>query len=333
MTRGVAAGAVALLLLSAAPAPSLAAGPAPLEQARQAAEHTSFEGVLEVRWRDGDVTRSERITVAAAEGSLIVRGANLVMARPEFGRLLAHDGGGWEEMWLPSRAPSARPDGAPKYRTSAPADGPVVAGRTTRIVEVHRGGSLLERIYLDTQTNLLLERDQYDSGGGVVRRLAFESLKIDGSTAAPIEPAAPAHHAPRAVAPERLGSSGEAPETLADGYERMGIYRNGNVVQVMYSDGLYDLSLFQQQGRLRRSDLPPSGERVKVRGANGWRFPWPGGQLLMWSAGGKVFTAVSDAPADQVLTAVQSLPATPNRELPLLGKVKRACEALMQPLS
>ena len=255
------------------------------------------------------------------------------MARPEFGRLVAHDGGGWEEMWLPSRAPGARPDGVAKYVTTAAVDGPAVAGRSTKVVEVRRHGSILERIFLDTRTNLLLERDQYDSRGDVVRRLAFESLTVDGSTVAPTGPEKPAHHAPRSVAPGRLGSAAEAPGTLADGYERMGIYRSGDVVQVMYSDGLYDLSLFQQQGRLRRSDLPPSGERVRVRGADGWRSSWPGGQLLMWSAGGKVFTAVSDAPADQVLTAVQSLPATSNRELSLLGKVSRACEALMQPLT
>lgn len=331
MRRGVAV--AALLVAVATTAPAVATGPAPLEQAREAAEHTAFEGVLAVRWRDGDVTRSERLTVSAAAGSLMVRGANLVMARPEHGRLLAHAGGGWEEMWLPSRAPSARPDGSPKYVTSAPAPGPVVAGRTTKVVEVHRNGTLLERIFLDTETNLLLERDQYDARGDVVRQLAFETLRVDGSTTAPTEPPAPARHAPKAVAPERLGSSEEAPEALADGYERMGVYRSGNVLQVLYSDGVYDLSLFQQEGRLRRSDLPPSGERVTVGGATGWRYPWPGGQLVMWSAGGKVFTAVSDAPADQVLTAVRSLPPSPSRELSLLGKVKRACEALMQPLS
>jgi len=328
MRRGLVALA---LLVVVAPAPAVAGGPAPLEQARQAAENTSFEGVLEVRWRDGDVMRSERLTVSAGGGSLMVSGANLVMARPGSGRLLAHDGGGWEEMWLPSRAAGPRPAGVPKYVTGAPTDGHPVAGRPTRLVEVHRGGAVLERIFLDTETNLLLERDQYDTRGEVVRRLAFESLTIDGSTVPPAEPKAPAHHAPRPVAPERAGSA--APAALAEGYERMGVYRSGGVLQVLYSDGLYDLSLFQQQGRLRRSDLPPSGERVTVGRATGWRYAWPGGQLVMWSEGGKVFTAVSDAPADQVLAAVRSLPPTPSRELSLLGKVTRAAQALMEPLS
>lgn len=329
-TRTVAA--VALVAGLAAPAHA-GGGPAPLEQARHAAEHTVFEGVLEVRWRDGDETRSERLRVEAADGSLMVRGANLVMARPDYGRLLAHGGGGWEEMWLPSLARSARPDGAAKYRTTDPVAGPAVAGRPTQVVEVHAGGTLLERIYLDTETDLLLERDQYDREGAVVRRLAFESLTI-GRLAEPLTPPrSPARHAPEEVRPDRLSSPAAAPESLADGYQRMGIYRNGSVLQVLYSDGVYDLSLFQQQGRLRRSDLPGKGERVSVRGASGWRYPWPGGQLVVWSADGRVFTAVSDAPADQVITAVRSLPRVPQRELSFFGKVRRSAQALVQPLA
>jgi sigma-E factor negative regulatory protein RseB len=324
---------VALVAGLAAPA-SAEGGPAPLEEARQAAEHTAFEGVIEVRWRDGDETHSERLRVEAAGGSLMVRGANLVMARPEYGRLLAHGGGGWEEMWLPSLAPSARPDGTAKYGTTAPAAGPVVAGRPTKVVEVRTSGTLLERVYLDTETNLLLERDQYDRDGAVVRRLAFESLTIGGTLAEPPSPPpSPAQHAPDQVPPERLSSPAAAPERLTDGYQRIGIYKSGSVLQVLYSDGLYDLSVFEQPGRLRSSDLPGKGERVSVGGVTGWRYPWPGGQLVVWSAGGHVFTAVSDAPADQVLTAVRSRPKVPGGELSLRGKIRRAAQALVQPLA
>jgi len=324
--RVAAAPAVALLLQTFSPAPAPAAEPAPLEAARHAAEQASFDGVLEVRWRDGDETRSEHLTVEAAGGALMVRGANLVMARPAFGRLLAHGGGGWEEMWLPSLAPSPRPDGVAKYTTSTPAAGPTVAGRSTKVAEVRHNGALVERIFFDTETDLLLERDQYDAGGAVVRTLAFESLTYRPSASPPAPPPAPAHHAPTATA-----GAGAAP-TLAEGYQRLGTYRSGSVVQALYSDGLYDLSVFEQRGRLRRSDLPGPGERVAVGTATGWRYPWPGGQLVVWSTAGKVFTAVSDAPADQVLMAVRSLHPS-GGELSLAGKLRRACQALMAPLS
>ena len=325
--------AVTALVLAfgmAGPLPA-AAGPAPLERAREAAQQTTFQGVLHVRWRDGAVARSERLTVEAASGALVVRGANQVMARPTSGRLVSHGGEGWEKMWLPSLAPAPRPDGS-KYETTAPIDGPRVAERTSRVVELRHRGALLERLYLDTQTGLLLQRDQFDAQGDVMRSLAFESLTV-GAPAAPLaEPPSTARHAPKAVAPDHLGRSAVAPPTLDDGYERMGIYRDGSVLHVLYSDGVYDLSVFQQPGRLRRSDVPPSGEKVAVGGATGWRYPWPGGQLVVWSSGGKVFTAVSDAPAEQVLAAARSLPPTPTQELSLLGKVRRACEALMAPL-
>ena len=323
----------AVALVAGLAAPASAGAPAPLEAARQAAEQTVFEGVLTVRWRDGDATRSERLQVEAGGGSLMVRGANLVMAGPEQQRLLAHGGGGWEQMWLPSLAARARPDGNAKYRTTTPADGPAVAGRPTKVVEVHTGGALLERIYLDRETHLLLERDQYDRQGAIVRQLAFESLTIGGVAKPPTQPRPAADHSPKQVSPERLPSPAAAPERLADGYQRLGIYRNDSVLQVLYSDGVYDLSLFQQQGRLLRSDLPGKGEKVSVKGATGWRYPWPGGQLVVWSDGGQVFTAVSDAPPEQVLTAIESLPQAPGRELSLLGKIRRAAQALMEPLS
>jgi sigma-E factor negative regulatory protein RseB len=201
------------------------------------------------------------------------------------------------------------------------------------VVDVRRNGSLLERIYLDTESALLLERDQFDAGGDVLRTLAFQSLTIASAGPPPTDPPAPAHHAPKPVATDRMAPSTAAPATLADGYQRLGVYRDGGVVHVLYSDGLYDLSLFEQQGRLRPSDLPGPGERVAVGKAAGWRYPWPGGQVVVWSSAGKVFTAVTDAPTDQVLTAVRSLPPTPGRELSLLGKVRRACQALMEPLA
>lgn len=326
---------VVLVVLVMVTAPgAVATGPAPLEKARQAAQETAFVGVLEVRWRDGDEVRSERLNVEAAGGSLVVRGATQVMARPAFGRLLAHSGKGWEEMWLPSLAPAPRPEGTPKYQTTAAGPGPAVAGRPTKVVEVHHAGRRLERIYLDTATDLLLQREQFDPQDGVVRTLTFTSLQfVAPSTGAPPAPASPADSAPDTIEPERLPSSAAAPAALKDGYTRMGVFRSGSVLHVLYSDGVYDLSLFQQQGRLRRSDLPPDGEKVALGRATGWHYPWPGGQLVVWSTGGQVYTAVSDAPVDQVLDAIRSLPELPQRELSLLGKIRRACQALMEPLA
>jgi hypothetical protein len=324
--------AFALLLATAAPAPARAAGPTSVEQARQAAAQVSFEGVLDVLWSDGGATRTQRLTVEAADGNLLVLGPNRVMARSPFERLVARNGRGWDEVWLPGVGPGARPDGGGKYRIADLADGPVVAGRPTRTVEISEHDVVRERMYLDTATALLLRRDQYDAGGGVARTMAFETLAVRPPSPAIAAPRSPAHHAPQPVPAGRVASAG-APDGLDDGYRRLGVFRTGDALHVLYSDGLYDLSVFQQGGRLRRSDLPPSGDRVAVGRATGWRYAWAGGQLVVWAAKGRVFTAVSDAPVDQLLLAVRSLPELPARRASLAAKLRRACQAMMDPLA
>ncbi|MDQ2827368.1 MAG: hypothetical protein M3Y04_10495 [Actinomycetota bacterium] len=327
---------LAVLLSGAAPAltsasPAVAAPSGPLEDARRATERTAFEGVLEVRWIDGAVTRSQEVTVKAANSTLAVSGGNQVVAVEPFERMVSHGGKAWEELWGPTAAPSVRPDGAVKYQVTTAPDGPEVAGRPTFTVEVRQAGALRERLQLDTSTSLALEREQYDDRGAVTRTVAFETLTV-GAANPPAHPRAPVDHAPRPVSLSQPAAA-TTPDSLPEGYRRLGTYRAGDVVQVLYSDGIYDLSVFQQPGRLRRADLPPSGEPVAVGAATGERFAWAGGDLVVWSAGGRVFTAVGDGPLDEVLQAIRAMPPVPGPAPSLLGKLRRACRAVMEPLS
>ena len=329
MRSAVAAAALTLVLAVAPPASSVP--PGPLDDARRAAEQTPFEGIMEVRWADGAAMRSEKITVKAADGTLAVLGGNQVMAFEPFERLVSRRGDRWEELWRPTMGPSARPDGTGKYQVTTSPDGPLVAGRPTTTVEVRQAGVLRERVHLDTATKLALRREQYDDLGAVSRALAFESLTL-GPPAVPAHPRTAHDRAPRPVSVRRMESA-LAPDRLAGEYLRVAVYRSGDVVQVLYSDGIYDLSVFEQSGRLRHGDLPPSGERVRVGGEAGRRYVWAGGHLVVWSSGGTVFTAVSDAPLDQVLQAVRSMAPAPEREPSLIAKLRRACQTLMEPLS
>jgi negative regulator of sigma E activity len=260
----------------------------------------------------------------------VVRGGNQVMARPGLERLVAHPGDGWDELWLSQLGTLNRPDPSQKYELVA-TPGPVVAGRTTRAVEVREAGSRREVLDLDARTGLLLGRSQFDPQGREVRALAFEALALDVAAAPPVAPVRPANHAPVPVAATRL-SDAMAPVQLVDGYQRVGVFRNHDQVQVIYSDGLYDLSVFEQPGTLRGADLPPHGERVTLGSRPGWGYAWAGGQVVVWGAGGSVYTAVSDAPLDQVLRVAGSLPgAAPDRPS-LLAKLRRACAALLRPM-
>jgi hypothetical protein len=138
--------------------------------------------------------------------------------------------------------------------------------------------------------------------------------------------------APEPVAAASLPSAGLAPGQLADGYQRVGVYKREGMVQVLYSDGLYDLSVFEQRGTLDRRDLGTSGGPVQVGQADGWRYAWPGGQVVLWQAGGTVFTVVSDAPLDQVLGAARALPAQA-RKPSLMERFRSVARTLIQPLA
>ncbi|MCA1692956.1 MAG: hypothetical protein LC733_12445, partial [Actinobacteria bacterium] len=137
--------------------------------------------------------------------------------------------------------------------------------------------------------------------------------------------------APSPVVAHRVPDKVSAPGRLPEGYERLGVYRRSGVHHVRYSDGLYDLSVFQESGRLNRKGIP-GGTPVAIGPGQGWHHVWPGGHLLLWEAKGVVYTAVSDAPLDQVLTAVRALPVTTGSSS-LFSRLRRVARSLVQPLA
>lgn len=297
----------------------------PLEDARRAAGQTSFVGVMQVRWLDGSQPRVERVTVQADRGSLVFKGGTELMAAPTSERLVDH-GDGWDVIWPAGLGPGSRPDATAKYEI-AERPGPPVAGLPTTVYDIRRDGRLRERLHLYSETSLLLSREQFDERGEVVRFVGFEALRLEPS--APVSPPAPTGRG-RDV-PRALNVSAGA--DLADGFQRLGVYRRSGVTQALYSDGLYDLSVFQQQGRLRRGDLPARGVEVDIGGSTGWRYAWPGGNLVVWQAGQSVLTTVSDAPLDQVLAAARSVPRPAARQASFWTKLRAACATLVQPLN
>ena len=319
----------AALLALAAGSPAAAADPAddPLGQARRAASALSFTGQVEVRWHDNAGAHVATLEVRAVDGSLVVSGANTVMATVERGRFVRHPEGGWDLLWSGTSASVDRPDPTPKYHTVEV--GPTtVAARPARLVEVRQGGVVRQRLALDEATNLLLRREHLGPSGGVERVLTFTALKIPDSPPAPSPPRSSDDHAAEAVAASEISAPFTAPDRLADGYQRIGVYREDGVVQVLYSDGLYDLSVFEQRGRLDRGDVPASGRRIGIGQRRGWAYTWAGGHVLLWSAGRTVFTMVGDAPLDQLVQAAGSLPAG-GTSLSLGDRLRRVARALV----
>ncbi|HEV3400933.1 MAG TPA: hypothetical protein VG078_03845, partial [Acidimicrobiales bacterium] len=157
-----------------------------------------------------------------------------------------------------------------------------VATRPARVLEVREGPVLRQRLALDTATNLVLRREHLDPGGHVERVVTFISLKLPDVPPVPVMPTSSEDHAGRAI--QAVAAPFSAPPSLRDGYQRVGLYEDDGVVQVLYNDGLYDLSLFQQRGRLNRGDVPASGHRVRIGDRRAWAYTWPGGHLLLWQA-------------------------------------------------
>jgi hypothetical protein len=322
MRRLVAGLAVATLAVPSGVA--LASDEGPLQVAGRAAEQLTFEGSLRVRWFDGEKQHSDVLTVQGANGLVVVRGGGAAMASLHR-RLVEHAGGVWELLWPSDQIGSGRPPADQKYQL---VNGPpvVVVDRPATVVEVRQGGALLERLALDQETGLLLRREQFEADATAASRtIEFETLRIGAPPAMPDAPRTIVNVAPKVV------SSPKTAAALDGGYQRVGVYKRSGVTQVLYSDGLYDLSIFQQAGRLDRTHLP-AGSTVDLSTAHGLRYAWPGGHVVVWAAHGMVYTAVSDAPLTQVLAAARSMPLA-SGSVSLLRRLRQVCLNLIQPLA
>ncbi|MCA1683873.1 MAG: hypothetical protein LC708_01905, partial [Actinobacteria bacterium] len=301
----------------------------PLVRARGAAAGVSFVGEVELRWNDSRGTHTDRLAVRGAGGSIEVTGANTVMASGDRARFVRHGDGDWDLLWPASSATGARPDPSLKYDTAEVGDA-VVASRPATVVEVRRHEALLQRLALDTATGVLLRREQMGPGGETVRSVAFTAFQVTGAASPLRSPVGRTDRVAESVPADAVSTPFSAPERLSDGYSRVGVFREDGVVHVLYSDGLYDLSVFEQRGRLVRRDLPPDGRQVTVGNRPGWVYTWQGGHVLLWHAGRTVFTLVSDAPLEHLLGAAGSLPVRTSGAS-LADRLRRAAASLVTP--
>jgi hypothetical protein len=325
MTKALVAGAVAAAVLMGGPTLATAVDD-PIDQARKAAEATPFSGRVTITWNDNGIERQDQLDVESAGGVLSVQGRRSVMALAQ--QRLVHGDAGWQVLWPSGLGLVGHPGLATGYAVQS-VPGPVVAGYPTRVAEVRKEGVLRELLFFEERTGLLVRRDQYGRNGDLERRVEFQTLAIADSAAAP--PAAPRGARSLSLRPtsaSTLPSSFEAPGRLAQGYRRLGLYLRGGVLQALYSDGVYELSLFEQRGRLDRGQLPAHARSMPVGGSRGWNFAWPGGQVLIWHAGSSVYTLVGDAPPEDLVAVGRSVPS--HAPASLAHKLRQACRGLVE---
>jgi hypothetical protein len=276
-----------------------------LTGARRAAERQDFSGVLEVTWLDGAGPHTREVAVRGAGGVLELGDEGKVVV--EGPRRFLQGAGGWLAVWsreAPTDSPSPSP--SEKWRLTV-RDGPVVAGRATREVDAadRDGGPVRERLYFDASTGLLLRREQLDRRGDTVRSVGFVSLgEAAGSffgvlpADAPRAPVTSATRQPRPI--ESVSAPFRAPGRAGDGFRLAGRYRDtAGTVHLFYSDGLYGVSVFEQEGELDWSGLP-RGEARKVGDQDARQYRTPAGVVTVWESDEIVYTAIADAPADEL---------------------------------
>jgi hypothetical protein len=186
-----------------------------------------------------------------------------------------------------------------------------------------------ERLYVDDATGLVVRRDTFRAAGEPSRVVAFTKLEVtELSISAPEGVDATTRGVYQALEEEGLRILGEVgwavPDELPGGFAlRMGYAlpeSDGSSLHLVYSDGLYTLSVYQQFGLV---DTTALGDAASVVDGGTHVYRWPGSEpeRMVWTGEGKTFTAISDAPYDQVLGAVAGLP----NEIPggVLDRMKR----------
>jgi hypothetical protein len=176
-----------------------------------------------------------------------------------------------------------------------------------------------ERLYVDEATGLVVRRDTFGPQGQPSRVVAFTELEVSElSINAPEGVDATHRGAYRSVSDDGLGILGRVgwsvPRQLPAGFTLRNGYAlpesNGASLHLVYSDGLYTLSIYEQFGRV---DPDAFDDAASVVDGETHVYRWPGSEpeRMVWTGDGKTFTAISDAPYDQVLATVGGFPNDP----------------------
>jgi sigma-E factor negative regulatory protein RseB len=276
-----------------------------VERMRDAPSTLRFSATVRVTWRDRGATNDMVVHVTDDMGVLEVdSGAARVFDRGTH-TYFKSDLGWSSALAEPDRGASPAPDH--RWRLVV-ARGRTIAGRPTELVEAERAdGTPAQRLFLDSETGMVLRREVLDPRGRVQRSLEFVTLDMGTASA----PQAPRGVAARQATPlESVPSGYEAPRALA-GYVLVAQSRHPNGVEFVYSDGMFSASLLEQRGDLDWDGLPARGTTADIEGTRTRRYSDASADVVMFEHDGTVFTLVTDAPPDSVAALVDRL--TPDR--------------------
>jgi sigma-E factor negative regulatory protein RseB len=336
---GAVAAALAVVLAQAGPA---AAAPntdrawrSLLDRAAQAAEKTAYVGEsLWVTYENGQASISTFLVRSSGDGEISVADQGRFAVR------LGNDGGSLadhERNWffpLPAADLAKAHKGldrlAAKYDVEVLPSEPLLDRPCSRLQILRESdGELVERLWIDDASGLLLRRETFDGADNPLRMVAY--LKLDlrpkgrDVSVRPTRGQRPSQQRQQQevteVDPVGRAALRDAGWTLPDDLPGEFVTEGSFVVQAgqsqplqtVYSDGLYTVSLFEQPGSLDTDALP---EGAQLNEAYGFpAYVWPGAvpTRVVWEAGGTTWSLVGDAPPDEMAAMLASLPQ-PQRE-------------------
>jgi hypothetical protein len=187
-----------------------------------------------------------------------------------------------------------------------------------------------EVLYLDDATGIVVRRETFDREGQPVRVVAYTELVPLPGQAAVSGTEPPGTPPPSALVADLVADGFVVPDELAAGYRLLGatVLPDAAVptVHLLYGDGIYTLSVFEQRGRMASAARTGAAELTTDTGGTVWRWPGSEPRRLVWSGDGLTFTVLTDAPTDEALLAVGGLPS--DRAGSILDRLSRGFHRL-----
>ncbi len=297
---------IALLAVGAVAVPGRAADSNPaddlLDRARHAVRNLEFHGTVRIWWRDAKGGQNQTVAVAAVGGELQIAGGKVL---EDSGRSWVAQAGGWQTLWADANdtKDANAPNLARKYTVIRRA-GPMVVQRSTTMLVIRRGGHDVEQIEFDRVTGIVLGRDRFDVTGAPTYRMEFVTL-----TGVRVRRGQAAVPKIDAEAPGRVRAApADTARALTGGFVLVDARRmNASETQLRYSDGVFEASVFAQSGALDWSSLPAGGSDVRYGSVRARRYRSAAGTVMVWQAGDRTLTCVTDARDDDALGIVESL--------------------------
>lgn len=189
-----------------------------------------------------------------------------------------------------------------------------IAGRkaiTISLVSKYTG-VLAQRVWVDAETKIVLKRETYDSDGSISSKTSFDTIRFvndlpkdlfDLSVPAGmhVEPGTTYGTSHKAISDIQGGVTFKIVEPLykPDGFTfdqvSLGVRNGIPTVQLLYTDGLRDFSVFENE--TDRLPVLADPRQFDIDDTTGITDEIDGETLLSWNTGGLNFTLVGDMPA------------------------------------